>query len=157
MGEASKFFEGEGAVQQTLQKITSRLRELGIRYAAVGGMALFYHGLRRFTETTDVERAPAAEIDLIAVKLEYLLLVELLFQFQRDQELRRRHGRRGAAGRSRSGEAARAAGGDAGDRHRGGCGHGAVRRGERRGERGEHCAQEGASQDRARIDHDGRV
>ena len=46
-------------------------------------------GLRRFTETTDVERAPAAEIDLIAVKLEYLLLVELLFQFQRDQELSR--------------------------------------------------------------------
>lgn len=50
LSEGSKFFEGEGAVQRTLIRITGRLRELGIPFAIVGGMALFQHGLRRFTE-----------------------------------------------------------------------------------------------------------
>jgi hypothetical protein len=48
------FFEGQGAVQETLRKVTARLRELGIVYAVVGGMALFSHGLRRFTEDVDI-------------------------------------------------------------------------------------------------------
>lgn len=52
--EGSKFFEGTGAVRETLQRITSRLHELGIHYAVVGGMALFSHGLRRFTEDVDL-------------------------------------------------------------------------------------------------------
>jgi hypothetical protein len=54
LAEGSKFFEGQGAVQETLRKITARLRELGIPYAVVGGMALFHHGLRRFTEDVDL-------------------------------------------------------------------------------------------------------
>src|SRR5882724_8133800 len=52
--EGSMFFEGQGAVQATLRKITTRLRELGIPYAVVGGMALFNHGFRRFTEDVDL-------------------------------------------------------------------------------------------------------
>lgn len=52
--EGSIYFEGRGAVQTTLRKITTRLRELAIPYAVVGGMALFNHGLRRFTEDMDL-------------------------------------------------------------------------------------------------------
>jgi hypothetical protein len=54
LGEASEFFEGRGAVQRAFQQITSRLRELAIPYAVVGGMALFGHGYRRFTEDVDL-------------------------------------------------------------------------------------------------------
>ena len=52
--EGSTFFEGGGAVQKSLRKITKRLDELAIPYAVVGGMALFHHGLRRFTEDVDL-------------------------------------------------------------------------------------------------------
>lgn len=54
LSEGSLFFEGKGAVQETLRKVTRRLRELGIPYAVVGGLALFSHGLRRFTEDVDI-------------------------------------------------------------------------------------------------------
>ncbi|MDQ2686477.1 MAG: nucleotidyltransferase family protein [Armatimonadota bacterium] len=47
-------FEGKSAVQETLRRVTTRLGELGIDYAVVGGMALFAHGLRRFTEDVDI-------------------------------------------------------------------------------------------------------
>jgi hypothetical protein len=52
--EGSLFFEGRGAVQETLKRITRRLEELGIPYAVGGGMALFLHGYRRFTEDVDL-------------------------------------------------------------------------------------------------------
>jgi hypothetical protein len=52
--EGSRYFEGEGSVHHALRKITSRLRGLGIDYAVIGGMALFYHGFRRFTEDIDL-------------------------------------------------------------------------------------------------------
>jgi hypothetical protein len=54
LSEGSKFFEGAGAVQETLRKITTRLQDLEVSFATVGGMALFYHGLRRFTEDIDL-------------------------------------------------------------------------------------------------------
>ncbi|MBI2565481.1 MAG: hypothetical protein HYV63_00430 [Candidatus Schekmanbacteria bacterium] len=54
MNEGSKFFEGKSAVQESLKMIAYRLRELGIDYAVVGGMALFSHGFRRFTEDVDI-------------------------------------------------------------------------------------------------------
>lgn len=54
MSEASKFFRGESEVQRTLQNITRKLGELGIEYAVVGGMAMFKHGYRRFTEDVDL-------------------------------------------------------------------------------------------------------
>jgi hypothetical protein len=54
LSEASEFFEGKGAVQQALRKITTRLDELGISYSVAGAMALFHHGVRRFTEDVDI-------------------------------------------------------------------------------------------------------
>ena len=47
-------FEEKSAVHLTLRNITRRLGELNIPYAVAGGMALFFHGLRRFTEDVDI-------------------------------------------------------------------------------------------------------
>lgn len=52
--EGSMHFEQASSVHQALRKITRRLRELGIPYAVAGGMALFLHGFRRFTEDIDL-------------------------------------------------------------------------------------------------------
>jgi hypothetical protein len=62
--EGSMHFEEESAVHKALRKITRRLEELGIPYAVVGGMAMFIHGYRRFTEDVDllVTRESLAEI-----------------------------------------------------------------------------------------------
>jgi len=54
LSEGSLFFEGKGAVQTALKNIARRLDELGIPYAVAGGMALFHHGFRRFTEDVDI-------------------------------------------------------------------------------------------------------
>lgn len=54
LSEGSRHFEGKGAVQEALLKIARRLEELGIPYAIAGGMALFRHGFRRFTEDVDI-------------------------------------------------------------------------------------------------------
>jgi hypothetical protein len=52
--EGSLHFDEKSAVHNSLHKITSRLEQLGIPYTVVGGMALFAHGLRRFTEDVDI-------------------------------------------------------------------------------------------------------
>jgi hypothetical protein len=52
--EASMHFEEHSAVYRTLRRIAQRLGELNIPYAIAGGMALFAHGFRRFTEDVDV-------------------------------------------------------------------------------------------------------
>ena len=52
--EGSMHFEKASAVHKALEKITRRLDELGIPYAVAGGMALFFHGYRRFTEDIDL-------------------------------------------------------------------------------------------------------
>lgn len=52
--EGGMFFQGESEVQKSLRRITSRLSDLGVDYAVVGGMALFLHGFRRFTEDVDI-------------------------------------------------------------------------------------------------------
>lgn len=54
LSEGSRHFEGRSAVQEALRKITRRLEEMGIPYAVAGGMALFQHGFRRFTEDVDI-------------------------------------------------------------------------------------------------------
>jgi hypothetical protein len=56
--EGSKHFEKESAVHKALQKISRRLDALGIPYAVVGGMAMFFHGFRRFTEDVDLLVTP---------------------------------------------------------------------------------------------------
>ena len=52
--EGSMHFEKESAVHRALERITARLDQLGVAYAVVGGMALFFHGFRRFTEDIDI-------------------------------------------------------------------------------------------------------
>jgi len=52
--EGSMHFEKESAVHKTLVRITKRLDDLGISHAVAGGMSLFFHGFRRFTEDVDI-------------------------------------------------------------------------------------------------------
>ncbi len=52
--EGSMHFEKESAVHTSLQRIAKRLNDLGVPYAVVGGMAMFLHGYRRFTEDVDI-------------------------------------------------------------------------------------------------------
>ncbi len=52
--EGSMHFEQESAVHKTLRKITKRLEELDVPSAVAGGMAMFFHGYRRFTEDVDI-------------------------------------------------------------------------------------------------------
>ncbi len=74
MSEGSLFFEGRGAVQETLKRITRRLEELGIPYAVAGGMAMFQHGYRRYTEVVEilVTRTGLRRIDQELIGLEYV-------------------------------------------------------------------------------------
>jgi hypothetical protein len=50
LSEGERFFAGSSEVHESLRRITRQLDELGIPYAVAGGMALFAHGYRRFTE-----------------------------------------------------------------------------------------------------------
>jgi hypothetical protein len=52
--EGSKYFEEKSAVWDALRKIGKQLSDLGIPYAVAGGIALFRHGYRRFTEDLDI-------------------------------------------------------------------------------------------------------
>jgi hypothetical protein len=52
--EGSMHFEEKSAVYRTLREIAQRLREMEVPYAIAGGMALFAHGFRRFTEDVDI-------------------------------------------------------------------------------------------------------
>ena len=52
--EGSMFFEEKGGLHAALRKIAERLGQLNIPYAVAGGMALFVHGFRRFTEDVDI-------------------------------------------------------------------------------------------------------
>jgi Uncharacterised nucleotidyltransferase len=54
LSEGSRHFEEKSAVQDALHRIARRLEDLGIPYAVSGGMALFKHGFRRFTEDVDI-------------------------------------------------------------------------------------------------------
>jgi hypothetical protein len=56
--EGDMFFQGEGAVQKTLRKIAQRLTDIGVEYAIVGGMAMYAHGFRRYTEDVDILVTP---------------------------------------------------------------------------------------------------
>jgi hypothetical protein len=54
LSEGSRHFDEKSAVHDTLREIALRLDSLQISYAIVGGMALFLHGFRRFTEDVHV-------------------------------------------------------------------------------------------------------
>jgi len=51
-------FEEQSAVHRTLRKICADLSRHGIPHCVVGGMALFFHGYRRFTEDVDLLVTP---------------------------------------------------------------------------------------------------
>ncbi len=48
----------EGDVYETLRAVAARLKEEGLEYAVIGGMALVAHGYRRFTEDVDILLTP---------------------------------------------------------------------------------------------------
>jgi hypothetical protein len=52
--EGSMHFDKTNAVHRSLQRIARKLDDLGISYAIMGGLALFFHGYRRFTEDVDI-------------------------------------------------------------------------------------------------------
>jgi hypothetical protein len=52
--EGSMYFEGDNAVHKTLRRLADRLNELDVDYAIAGGMCLYRHGFRRFTQDVDV-------------------------------------------------------------------------------------------------------
>jgi hypothetical protein len=54
MAEATKYFGDSGSVHETVRRISRRLDELGIPFVVVGGIAMFHHGFRRFTEDVDL-------------------------------------------------------------------------------------------------------
>ncbi|MBI3243261.1 MAG: hypothetical protein HYZ49_13305 [Chloroflexi bacterium] len=56
--EGSRFFMKEGDVYETLRALATRLREEGLEYALIGGLALAAHGYRRFTEDVDILMTP---------------------------------------------------------------------------------------------------
>jgi len=69
--EGSRHFEKESAVFRTMREIARRLDALGVPYAVVGGLALFFHGYRRFTEDVDI-LVTKDSLKLIHEKLEGL-------------------------------------------------------------------------------------
>ncbi|NOZ38820.1 MAG: nucleotidyl transferase AbiEii/AbiGii toxin family protein [Planctomycetes bacterium] len=82
--EGSMHFEGGSAVHETLRRIVERLNDLDIDYAIAGGMALFFHGYRRFTEDVDV-LVTAEGLEKIHAKLDGLGYVR---PFEKSKNLR---------------------------------------------------------------------
>jgi len=52
--EGGRHLEKESAVHKSLERIVRNLQTLQVPYALAGGMALFMHGYRRFTEDIDI-------------------------------------------------------------------------------------------------------
>jgi hypothetical protein len=73
--EGSLHFEEKNKVHETLRRITKRLNDLNIPYAVVGGMAMFAHGFRRFTEDVDL-LVTRESMDRILAELEGLGYVQ---------------------------------------------------------------------------------
>jgi hypothetical protein len=82
--EGFMHFDEKSAVHNSLRKIASRLKDLGIPYTVVGGMALFSHGVRRFTEDIDI-LVTAAGLSEAHRQLEGLGYIE---PFQGSKQLR---------------------------------------------------------------------
>ena len=68
LNEGSRHFDETSHVHLTLQRLCKQLGSLEIPYAVVGGMALFQHGFRRFTEDVDV-LVTRSDLKLIHEKL----------------------------------------------------------------------------------------
>jgi hypothetical protein len=57
--EGSRHFEKNNSVHKSLRKVCQRLEALGVPYAVMGDLAMFFHGFRRFTEYVEILVAPA--------------------------------------------------------------------------------------------------
>lgn len=68
LSEGSRHFQEDSAVFKALHGIAKRLKSIGVSYAVVGGMALFRHGLRRFTEAVEL-LVTKSDLKLIHEKL----------------------------------------------------------------------------------------
>src|SRR4051812_37476407 len=73
--EGGLHFQEKNEVHRTLHRIASRLADLGVPYAIVGGMAMFAHGFRRFTEHVDI-LVTRESMDRICAELEGLGYVQ---------------------------------------------------------------------------------
>ncbi len=71
MAEATRYFDEKGGVHETLQRISRRLDDLGIPFVVVGGIAMYHHGFRRFTEDVDLLVTPE-DLEVIHERLEGL-------------------------------------------------------------------------------------
>jgi len=69
--EGSRHFDKTNQVFKTLERITTRLNEIGVPYVLVDGLAMFYHGYRRFTEDVDL-LVTREDLKIIHEKLEGL-------------------------------------------------------------------------------------
>lgn len=74
--QGSIYFEQQGLVHETVRRIAKHLGNLGIDYAVAGGLALFFHGYRRFTQDVDlvVNRAALGRIHREKESLGYFCL-----------------------------------------------------------------------------------
>jgi hypothetical protein len=54
LAEADLYFMGQGALIDTLTQLSEDLKRRGIDYVVIGAVALFAHGLRRFTNNIDI-------------------------------------------------------------------------------------------------------
>lgn len=54
MDEGDRFFREQSEAFKALRRIVPRLEAIGVPYAVVGGLALFRHGYRRFTDDVDI-------------------------------------------------------------------------------------------------------
>jgi len=54
LDEGSRYFSSDSDVHSALRKICKLFHDLNIPYAVSGGLALFAHGYRRFTEDVDI-------------------------------------------------------------------------------------------------------
>jgi hypothetical protein len=58
MDEGDRYFSQGGEAFKTLRRIIPRLEAIGVPYALVGGLALFRHGYRRYTDDVDLLVTP---------------------------------------------------------------------------------------------------
>jgi len=76
LDEGSRHFDRQNSVHRTLRCVATALAARGIAFAVCGGMALFFHGYRRFTEDIDLLISRAG-FDRINEHLDDLGLVRL--------------------------------------------------------------------------------
>src|SRR3989337_4367199 len=53
--EAEDLYQSEGRLKKTYGRLTRCLNEMGVSYTLIGGYALIFHGVRRFTEDIDLK------------------------------------------------------------------------------------------------------